>query len=208
MCDSILTLKRKYSDPYIILGGDFNKRNIREAINYYKDIKVVKTPPTRAGSVLDIIATNLADCEIDSGVGPPITSGDGTASDHGVVFSSFRMPRVPQYKISSYTYYRKNEEGLDRFDKWLTAQDWGNVLGACSPTSKVIQLHGLLSDGMKASFESKSSCRKSSEPSWISREVRDLIRRRGAVFKREGCSSNWWRLKKKTLHIIKGRKEK
>ena len=102
VCDSILTLKRKYSDPYIILGGDFNKRNIREAINYYKDIKVVKTPPTRAGSVLDIIATNLADCEVDSGVGPPITSSDGTASDHGVVYSSFRMPRVPQYKISSY----------------------------------------------------------------------------------------------------------
>ena len=47
LCDAILTLKNKYNDPYTIVAGDFNRRNLSEAIKDYPDIKPIKTPPTR-----------------------------------------------------------------------------------------------------------------------------------------------------------------
>ena len=72
LCDAILTLKHKYSDPYVIVAGDFNKRNLSEATKDYQDIKQVKTPPTRGTAVLDIIATNMTDNLIEAGVTDPV----------------------------------------------------------------------------------------------------------------------------------------
>ena len=145
---------------------------------------------------------------LDAGVMAPIHTEDGSESDHKTVFAKFRMKRVPSYKISKYTYLRKNEEGLVNFDNHLKEQDWATVLESTTPCKKVHALHTIIELGMEKCFERKTSMRKTSEPSWISKELRSLIRRRRAVFKREGRSNNWWRLKKKTIEIVKARRTK
>ena len=45
--EHIGTFKRRYSSPYFIIGGDFNKRNIQRELRGYPDLKLVITPPTR-----------------------------------------------------------------------------------------------------------------------------------------------------------------
>ena len=45
LCDCILLLKNKYNDPYIVIAGDFNKRNLSQATKDYPRIKPIKTPP-------------------------------------------------------------------------------------------------------------------------------------------------------------------
>ena len=102
LCDAILTLKNKYNDPYVIIAGDFNRRNLSEAIKDYPEIKPIKTSPTRGLEVLDIIATNMN----EEGVTTPISAQDGTESDHKTVYSRFRMPRVPTYKMSEIHLYK------------------------------------------------------------------------------------------------------
>ena len=57
--DLIRNYKRKYESPYILLGGDFNKRNIQKELKTHGDIKLVLTPPTRGNNTLDLLFTNF-----------------------------------------------------------------------------------------------------------------------------------------------------
>ena len=53
------SFKRKYNSPYIVVGGDFNGRNIVKELRPYPDMKLQKTPPTRGNKTLDLVLTNF-----------------------------------------------------------------------------------------------------------------------------------------------------
>ena len=119
-----------------------------------------------------------------------------------------QVKRVRNYKITRYSYRQKNKEGLEKFDTWLRSQTWAEVREAKNPSDMVAALHETIDKGMKQCFEHKTSTKKSSEPPWMSKELRDMIRRRRAVFKRDGRSENWWRLKLRSRNAIKERRDK
>ena len=136
LCDTILVLKNKYNDPYIMLGGDFNKRNLKAATRDYPEITPVITPPTRGTAILDIIATNMTSSVIEAGVTEPVHTQEGTKSDHKTVYATFRMPRVPNYELHKYSYIRKNAASLAAYDDFLKAQDWRGCLLYTSPSPR------------------------------------------------------------------------
>lgn len=47
--DPILNLKGRYDNPYIIVGGDFNKQDINNALTDYPDLRQVDTPASGQG---------------------------------------------------------------------------------------------------------------------------------------------------------------
>ena len=110
--DSLLHIKQKYTDPYIILGGDFNKSDLRQALSDHPDIKPVTTGPTRGTSILDIVATNFNRDLGKSGTTQPIKSVNEIPTDHLTVYAFFKMSRVPSYRIEEYSYYQQTEQGL------------------------------------------------------------------------------------------------
>ena len=55
--NAIEQVKLDYSDPYIVIGGDTNRRDISDALLDFPDITVAQTGPTRGNATLDIIAT-------------------------------------------------------------------------------------------------------------------------------------------------------
>ena len=103
MNDAIIHIKNKYNDPFIIVRGDFNKTDIKRALSDHSDITQILTEPTRGTSVLDIIATNFNDLVVDSGVTEPIQSEAGVPSDHLTGYASFKMSRVPDYRVEEYS---------------------------------------------------------------------------------------------------------
>ena len=107
--DVVLTLKNKYENPIILLGGDFNRRDVKEAVRDYSDMSIIKTGPTRGDAVLDIGIGNINETLIDQGTLEPIQSDGGVPSDHRVVFFKFRMPRVPSYTVQKYSYVHVDE---------------------------------------------------------------------------------------------------
>ena len=125
------------------MSGDFNKRSVKRAMNNFPDIRPLDTGPTRGRNLLDIIATCLHLDVTDCGVTDPITSSKGTPSDHGLVYCSVRMPRVPSYVIEKYEYFRVDNEGKSRFASWAKNQSWSSVTNATSATDKVTKLHEL-----------------------------------------------------------------
>lgn len=195
----------------MILAGDFNRRNINRAIGNFPQIKAVSTPPTRGTAILDLLATNMTDLVIDSGVTDAITSEGGVPSDHNTVYFSFRMPRVPQYKIEQYSYHRITPEGTSKFGSWLEQQEengWAEVLTKDDPSEMVEELHRLFNEAMDYCYEKKTRVKKTSEPVWMADWIRSMIESRRELFKNEGRSDRWHTFKKKITDIIKTRKSK
>ena len=204
--DSLVHIKQKYVDPYIAVGGDFNRLDIRSGLADHAEIQVLKTGPTRGGSVLDILATNFNDLAYEIGTTEPIRSETDVPTDHLTVYACFKMSRVPQYKIESYGYYHESVEGNRRFGSWLAQQNWEQVLTAQSVDEKTAALHSLFEIGTEQSYEWKVRKKKTSEPVWMTEGVRDMIRRRRKLFKKIRRRGNWQSLKDRISKIVDERK--
>ena len=59
--EAILKIKAETKNPYIVLGGDFNRRNMETALDDYHDIAVLPTPLSRADTCLDVAAATFAE---------------------------------------------------------------------------------------------------------------------------------------------------
>ena len=69
-------IKSEQVSPYIILCGDFNHRDVLEAIGDYPDVIVRNVGNTKAGANLDLCATNFDDQIIKTINHPPLQSND------------------------------------------------------------------------------------------------------------------------------------
>ena len=79
----------------------------------------------------------------------------GADGDHRLVFARLRMPRVPQYDVEEYSYFRKTPEGDEKFGEWLRdkgREGWRQVASADLPTAMVEELHGLFNQGMAMAY--------------------------------------------------------
>ena len=205
--DAIIHIKNKYNDPFIMVGGDFNRTDIKRALADHSDISQILTAPTRGTNILDIIATNFNDILVDSGVTEPIQSETGVPSDHLTVYASFKMSRVPDYRVEEYSYYQVNEEGSRKFGQWLVEQDWTGVTSVEAIDNKVEALHQLFQEGITHSFGFRTRKKKSSEPVWMTDGIRDMIRRRRKMFKKMKRRGNWRVLKDRVSAIVEERKK-
>ena len=151
----ILTLKTKYENPMILIGGDFNRREIKEATRDYPEIGPIRTGPTRGDAALDIFASNFNNLLIDQGTLDPLETDHGVESDHRAVFCRFRMPRVPTYTIQKYSYIHVDSKDIAKFGSWLKDQLWLRVVNSGTTTEMVEKLHEILEGGVNISFKKK-----------------------------------------------------
>lgn len=204
--DCLLLLSSRYDNPHIFVGGDFNRRDAKQATRDLPSIKIVPTPPTRGRSTLDIILTNV-ECIVEAFVTSPIQSNQ-SESDHKVVNVRTKMPRVGQYQVRSFSYVHITEEGLEKFRRWLTKQSWNTVYKAKTADEKVDALHCAFKEGVEECFESRFQRRKTTEPPWMTDTIRDMIRKRRKIFRAdEGRSLRWMFFKKRIAKIVKKRKK-
>ena len=208
--DVILALKNKYENPMLVLGGDFNRRDHRQMVRDFPEMKAISTEATREGAVLDILLTNFNDLIVDKGTAMPIENDDGVPTDHMTVFSTFRIPRVPTYSIQEYSYNYISDEGVNAFGRWLNKIDWGSVLDHLEDPSEMVSiLHQRFADGVNQCFPVKKRRKKSSEPPWMSDWLRELIKDRRSIFHTDiGRSPRWKTVKRRVQRIVKERRAK
>ena len=58
--DMIHSFKARYSDPFFIVAGDWNKADTEIAFDDFQSIQEVLTPPTRGDENLDIVFMNMS----------------------------------------------------------------------------------------------------------------------------------------------------
>ena len=89
LSDIILKIKTDVSNPYIVLAGDFNRKDIKEAIGDYPDIDVLTFGATRGLAVLDEAACNFSNELVGVATHGPLSTVDGRTSDHDLVAYDF-----------------------------------------------------------------------------------------------------------------------
>ena len=137
--DTVLELKRKYRDPFILIGGDFNQWAIDDALQEFPDIREADVGPTRKDRCIDRVFTNFGRSIKESGTVPPLEpepGTQGTCSDHRVAFIKACLPRVRTFEWVTYQYRYYNEEAVLRFGEWLACRDWVDVRDAVGSNKK------------------------------------------------------------------------
>ena len=111
------------------------------------------------------------------------------------------------YEWISYTYMRQTEEGNLKFKAWISEQDWNDVYSAESSDSKAEIYQKMTMSAMTECFPLVTVKRKSTDDPWITEKIRKKIRQRKKIFKKQGRSKAWKKLKKITTKMIKFRRE-
>lgn len=89
-------------------------------------------------------------------------------------------------------------EGITKFGEWFANKDWSGILDEPSPSRKVELLHIKFNKGLKACFSYKYRKRKSTEPVWMTEEIKGLIRKRRHIFRKNKRKGRWQEMKKIT----------
>ena len=114
--DTIVHVKRRFKDPYIVLAGDFNQWNIGEAVLDFPDIREAQVGATRGSRSIDRIFTNLTRSITESGTLAPLETNDGEcASDHRVSFCRVGVARLKTFTWQTYTYRHYNDSSVKLF---------------------------------------------------------------------------------------------
>ena len=117
------------------------------------------------------------------------------------------MPRVPAYRVESYSYVRDTPEGREDFKNIIEKADWTQVTEANNSSKMVEAFHTIMNGAMEKSFQLVHKKKKSSEPSWMTSHIRRLVKKRRKLFRRVGRNPTWKKLKALTNRLIKERRE-
>ena len=131
--DVIIEIKRKYSDPYLVIGGDFNQWRVSRVMDNFADIREVDVGNTRGNRSIDKIFINMSRSVVESGTLLPLeTEGQDEAmrrrSDHKLTYCRLLLEKKKAFRWEVYKYRRFNDSAVARFWEWIVMYDWAEVL--------------------------------------------------------------------------------
>ena len=114
--DTIMDVKWRFSDPYLVVAGDFNQWNIGDVLLDFQDVKEAEVGCTRNGKKIDRIFTNTTRSIEKSGTVAPLETDDSSKkSDHRTAFCTFQMQKMKTFKWEKFTYRHYNEASVELF---------------------------------------------------------------------------------------------
>ena len=203
LSDCIEKIKLELSDPYIVIGGDLNRRQL--AIPDFPDIQIVGTNGTRNGAALDVIGTNIDG--ILAEVISPLETEDGRASDHLSIAASARLPRIHHYTKTSFYMRRYTEEAEALFGQKLLEVDW-ETIKSDSPSKTADNLDAILQRLYTECFPLIKKTVRSCDAPWMTKKIKRAIRNRKRIFLAQGRSELWKKKKEETDALIEEAKKK
>lgn len=103
LSDIILKIKTTTRNPYIVIAGDFNRKNIEEAIGDYPHISVITTGTTHGMATLDEVATSFNSELVGVASHGPLETEDGRKSDHDLVAFDFKLKHTHEFQWVRYS---------------------------------------------------------------------------------------------------------
>ena len=178
----ITDLKRRFSDPYLIVAGDFNQWDVKETLLDFQDIKEVDVGPTRNSRQLDKIFTNMSRSIEAAGTLDPLESEDGASSDHRTAYCTMMMKRIQTFVWQKFTYRHFNEDSVKAFKEWVVFHEWGEVLEAEGSNRKAEAYQKTINEALDRFFPWRTTRRRSNEHPWMNKRIKKLIKDRKDLF--------------------------
>ena len=206
--DAVVALKRRFTDPYLIIAGDFNQWKVEEALADFPDIKEVPVGNTRKEKSIDRIFLNIDRSVIESGTLSPLETEEGQESDHRVAYCKIALARKEKFVWQNYTYRHYNEKSVKAFKDWIVLHDWKEVLNADGSIKMTEAYQGTISWAMESFFPLKTRRKKSTDLPWMTKGLQKMIQTRKRTYWGEGGERTevWREEKKRVAQAIKDRK--
>ena len=176
----------------------------------FVNIKEVLVGNTRGDRAIDRMFCNFQSGLVESGTVPPLeTEGDEEVrrSDHRIAFFKTELRHKKAFEWLQYSYWHCTEEAEKEFREWVVMHDWGDVVNACGSNAKTDIYQKTVAWAVEKFFPLKTTKRKSTDLPWINRKIKKRIRRRMKIYKKQGRSALWKKMKKDTDRLIAERRE-
>ena len=202
--DTIQTLKAKLKEPLILVGGDFNRFDVRPWVESFEDVSVLDTGITCNNASLDKIATNIQECK--TSIRQPLScDASSQTSDHSVILLEADLQE--NHRFSKRVIHRRKftEEGLQTFGKLLLNVDWVSEYKTVEDDAdlQVRVMDRILEKISEQSFKMRRVVIKSTDAPWMNPHLQRKIYLRKKSYKKNGDSSRWRKKKAAVKTMIK-----
>ena len=200
----VIEMKYRLKDPYIIVSGDFNQRQLEVTLEENRDLKDTRAGPTRGDQFIDRTFSNMYNIT-DKGVLNPLqTDNKGPnvrESNHNFFYMTASLRRKEKYKWLTYSYCHNNPESAKKFREWITCKDWTH-LAQLSTSDEMVDLYQKeisWAHGQKIKNPLGTIKRCNIDPSQINIRIKEMVKRRKKVFKESGGHTQEWKKMKKKI---------
>ena len=210
--DIINKIKSENQNAKVIVAGDFNRSDYTRITDYFDDIELVATPPTRQHAHLDMVLSNLHDNVTSTRYMPPLQPDDGklgSRSDHEFVYVDMELRKLHDFKVNKYTTRIITEETAEKLAESLAKISWTERIGTVEEQGideYTERFHEVLTEALNVAAPLKTRKVKSTDKPWITDNIRKMVRRRKAVFRNRGRRIDWKKIKKYTRRMISKKK--
>ena len=205
--DEIYKVKNEYEDPYIIVSGDFNKKETSTAFADFVDIEEADAGPTRKNEALDLTFINFKQEVTSKSIRPPLSSPNGSkVSDHKVVSICAELKAGDRFKWIRYSARPRTQAGNLKIAELMDKESWKDVIEEPCANNKATKLVERLDAMMNEAFPEKQKKIKSTEDPWITDHIRKQITDRKKIYNKQDRSPDWKKMKAFTNKLIKDSK--
>ena len=205
---AISEVKVSLSDPVVIVGGDFNKRNPSPAFESFGDLERIPSGATRGDAVLDIIYSNVSSLLLspNAEIHVPLQTEDGNPSDHGCVMASLKFPAVRDFEWVRVVVRLRSDDRNESFRRDLQGVDWSS-LEDLDADCAVREFERVIASLTDRHFPFKSFRRRSNEKPWITNAIRKKSRRKRRIFRKHGRSEKWRSISRELEEEVRVKRE-
>ena len=194
LCDAIRKIKETFNDPFITIGGDFNRAKVEDALGEFPDLQVVCTPPTRGQANLDKIATNFDEDIINVKVRPPLTGDRGQVSDHNIVIIQSNLLQSDRFTAKKIKVRPRTKDGYAKFKQLIENEDWTSITRTDFTVDQMVDgLEELTTKWTNEAFPEKTFHVKSTDLPWMNYEIKCAIRRRKRIYDKTMKRTGEWK---------------
>ena len=161
-------LQSRYSNPGLVLLGDFNTFPDKQVTSPLKLRQIVKFP-TRGNNTLDKILTNMHKLYKDPTSLPALGRSDHSSVLWEPILQQNSEPIKKQYTR------RFPDSRIREFGSWITQQDWHEVIDAVGTDNKCDIFYEIIWKKIDELFPLKKRRTHPNDKPWMNEKIKDLI---------------------------------
>ena len=194
-------LQAKYINAGIMIMGDYNTLPEKELATALKLKQVVKIP-TRGNNTLDKILTNMHKLYKEPSSLPALAG-----SDHMSILWE-PQGQQPTNRATATQYTRRfPDSGIREFGRWITQQDWQEVLNTQGTNEKCDLFYDMIWEKIDEIFPLKKRRNHPNDKPWMNSKIKQLITERQKAHHSDNAELKKQKSRRITAEIRKAKKE-
>ena len=188
----ITAAKADVKDPVFVIAGDFNHKDISDAVDLVEHMTLIPTGPTRGANTIDLIYTNVPGCVRECMTLPPLEAANGAMSDHRCVYVKAQFQSTRNFRWEVKMRRLRDQRRENAFADDLRNWNWENLEENNDVDKMWCEVEGVIADLTNKHFPLVRVRKRSNESPWITRGIRRLWKKKIRIYKKEGRSQAWW----------------